>query len=210
MKHDLTGQRFGRLQVVGPAHVDRHGNRHWSCRCDCGTEITKVRGNLVNGWTKSCGCLQREVGKNNRTHGMRHTPEYEAWCNMRGRCFDPKNSAYKRYGGRGIMVCKRWLKFENFIADMGLRPSPKHSLDREDNDGNYTPKNCRWATKKQQNDNTSQNRWLTLHGVTRTISDWSKHTGIRRLTIGWRLDRGWSAERALTTPTRPIRRSASS
>ena len=145
------GDRFGRLVVVGK--VSRGKIR---CLCDCGAEVVKHRYRLVNGETRSCGCLQEESwamctkGK----HGMRYTPEYSSWYNMKGRCLNHHNKDFAYYGGRGIIVARRWQNsFSAFLADMGLRPTPKHTLDRIDNNKGYFPTNCRWATRKQQSQN---------------------------------------------------------
>lgn len=122
---------------------------------------------------------------------------------MRQRCNNPEVRAYPRYGGRGIAVCARWLSFANFLADMGPRPTPAHTVERIDNNGPYAPENCRWADRTEQANNTRKNRHLTLNGATRTLAEWSRATGIGTHTIGARIDRlGWSVEMALTTPTR--------
>ena len=108
----------------------------------------------------------------NKTHGMSGTPEYQAWIDMKHRCFNPNHKNYLDYGGRGITVCDRWLNLDNFLADMGTKPSPKHSLDRIDNNGDYSPKNCKWSTRVEQNNNTRYNRLITIDDVTLTITQW--------------------------------------
>lgn len=131
----------------------------------------------------------------------RNTPEFRAWSAMRNRCTNPRNAAYARYGGRGVSVCSRWREsFWAFLEDMGRRPSPMHSLDRINNDGNYEPGNCRWATRRQQLTNYSRNRYLALGRRTMTLDQWEEETGIDHRTITARLDRGWSDREALTVP----------
>lgn len=206
---DLTGQRYGRLTVTGP-YIDRK----WTCRCDCGNTKEIFQGSLRRGLTKSCGCLNSEVtAERNRTHGMapRHErpTEYTIWALMRTRCQDTTSKSYPRYGGRGITVCERWSSsFEAFYEDMGPRPSPQHQIDRIDNDGSYTPENCRWADLVTQRNNMSSNLRLTYNGETRTLADWSRATGIPYDTLKQRIGKmKWSVERALTAPvrTRPRR-----
>jgi hypothetical protein len=134
--------------------------------------------------------------------------EYRVWQDMRRRCYDSKRKGYHNYGGRGIKVCARWQVFENFIIDMGPRPTAKHSLDRKKNNDNYYPRNCRWATKKEQRRNSRTSHYLTFRGKKRTIIEWSEITGIDNRLILTRITRlGWSVRLALTTPPRPIIRS---
>jgi hypothetical protein len=166
---------------------------------------------LLKERTKSCGCLSREAAAAKRvTHGdtigHRNAPEYDCYKNMIGRCYRPTLPTYKRYGARGIRVCERWRdSYENFIADMGRRPSPDHSIDRIDNDGHYEPGNCRWATREQQGTNTRRTRHLTLNGKTPSLSQWARRLGVCDETIRGRLARGWPVEAALTEPMRPTR-----
>lgn len=134
-------------------------------------------------------------------HGLTHTPEYEAWAAMHARCGNPRCKSYKDYGGRGIRVCERWKSFEAFIADMGRRPDGC-SLDRfPDNNGNYEPGNCRWATSRQQGNNKRNNVWLTLNGQTKTFMEWAREYGIPRGKLRKRLKAGWPLQEALTRPS---------
>lgn len=141
-------------------------------------------------------------------HGLSGTPEYKAWQQMRLRCTDPKHKAYPGYGGRGITVCARWLQsVAAFVADMGPKPSPRHELDRIENDKGYEPGNCRWVTRKVNGRNRRSNRWVTFNGETLTIAEWSERTGIPRDTLKKRLDGGWTDESAITTPLMKDRKS---
>ena len=134
-------------------------------------------------------------------HGMTGTPEYRAWLHMKDRCFNPNNKQYLDWGGRGITVCDRWKNsFENFFADMGLKPTPKHSIDRIDNDGDYCPDNCRWSTSKDQNNNKRSNRLITIACVTLNIAQWAKEMGFAKSVIQNRLRDGWSEFDAVMTP----------
>jgi hypothetical protein len=151
---DLTNEQFGRLTALKPISKI-NGAYIWLCHCSCGIEVEVCSGSLKSGRTSSCGCLQKELARELHTkHGFSHTPEYNAWINMKLRCTSPKCKYYKDYGGRGIQVCERWREsFENFLSDMGKKPSPELSIDRINNDGNYEPGNCRWATKIEQTNN---------------------------------------------------------
>lgn len=137
-------------------------------------------------------------------HGLSYTPEYRAWQQMRLRCTNPQHKAWPDYGGRGILVCDRWLhSVENFIADMGLKPTAKHEIDRENNDGHYEPGNCRWVVRKVNCRNRRNNHLIAHEGLTLSMSEWSERSGVPCDTISHRLRAGWSTERALSTPARP-------
>lgn len=137
----------------------------------------------------------------NFKHGQARTVVYRIWTNIKYRCYKKGSQSYHKYGARGIIVCDRWLNsFENFIKDMGPRPSNKHSIERLDNNGNYEPTNCKWATTKEQQNNTSRSRRIEYNGVIKTLSQWGGVYGMQAQVIGKRLDKGWSVEKALTTP----------
>ena len=149
---DMTGFKSGRLAVIGMADGRKNNQVLWRCRCDCGNETTVMGSNLRSGGTKSCGCLEVDMrGKSQLTHGLSKTREYAIWAGILRRCYDPNRRAYDHYGGRGIVMCEEWrTSVEKFIADMGPAPSSRHSVDRIDNDGNYEPANCRWASYTEQ------------------------------------------------------------
>lgn len=166
---NLTGKRFGYWVVLERTGADRSGKPTWLCRCECGTERIVTGSNLRGGYSKSCGCvLVEQLTK----HGKFNSPEYKIWSAMIQRCTNPNSQNYHRYGGRGVRVCERWLKFENFLADMGERPDGT-TLDRVDNDGNYEVTNCRWATRETQYRNRSTNRNITYHGIEMCLTDWA-------------------------------------
>lgn len=197
------GQRNGRLTVLQRAanKVEPSGaiRAQWLCRCDCGNEVVVTGHALGKGHTKSCGCLNRE---NAPKHGMARARIYRVWVHMRQRCENPHYTHYDRYGGRGIAVCERWQSFENFYADMGGCPLGM-TLDREDNDRDYEPGNCRWATRVEQSNNRANNVHMTYKGQTKTLAEWGLVTGLGKSVIIGRLASGWSIERVLTEPLVP-------
>lgn len=191
------GEKYGRLLVIERAanKSANDTNARWLCKCDCGKTCIVYGQDLARGKQVSCGCYNQEK----RTkHGMARTHVNAVWRQMLGRCENPKHQAYKNYGARGITVSDSWHKFENFIADMGERPTG-YTLERVDNNKGYSKENCIWATVKVQLNNRRNNRLLTYNGETHTIAEWSDITGIKWDTIRCRIRYGWSIEKALTT-----------
>lgn len=202
---DISGQRFGRWTVVRYAGKSDRRKTMWMCRCECGEERIVFSESLRRGTSLSCGCLHREIASgSHRTHGLSRNPVYQVWASMIKRCTNPNSKYYSYYGGRGIIVCERWRKsFSDFFDDMGPRPSPKHSIDRINNDGNYEPENCRWATRREQSLNKRNNRLLECRGQKRTLFEWAEIAGINPMTISCRLKHDWSTEAAIFTPPNP-------
>src|SRR6516162_1801432 len=175
---DLTGRKFGRWTVLGRAHNSIAGQTRWRCQCSCGKCGIVQGASLKRPSGGSCGCanidatVARSTKHGHATNGI--SPTYHTWAGMKSRCTNPLHKNYSLYGGRGIIVCERWLNsFEAFLADMGEKPAKK-SLDRINNDGPYSPENCRWASQKQQCRNSKINRLITCNGVTKTIIEWSE------------------------------------
>ncbi len=187
---DMTGQRFGHWMVMSRAENSSKHQAQWLCQCDCGVSATILGANLRFGKTKSCGCARTEKTK---THGMGCTPEYKTWAGMIDRCHNTKNKGYANYGGRGIKVCDRWSDFTLFFADMGEKPSGL-SIDRIDNNGDYEPSNCRWATIQEQQNNKRKNWFLVINGKTKTVAQWAREMGVSPSQAYRRLRLGWSVE----------------
>lgn len=201
---EMAGKKFGRLTVIR-----RNGTKNkcaaWLCSCECG-RTTTIDGSLLRrGNVRSCGCLADETWPPSRiTHNGSRSPEYKVWIAMRRRCHTKTDDHYDEYGGRGISVCARWRhSFENFLADMGKRPSAKHSLDRfPDNDGNYEPSNCRWATDAEQQRNRRISVYLTHKGERRLLVEWAERLKMSPFVLYERLKRGWSHSRVIETPVK--------
>lgn len=199
---DLTGKRFGRLVVKHFAYM-RHSTSYWNCLCDCGKQHVVCGTSLTRGSTKSCGCFHDEKAKERATkHGYAHSKIYYVWQAMIKRCQNPKDKSYINYGGRGITVCAEWQNFMCFYKwakTHGYKDGK--SIDRVDNNMGYSPTNCRWATRKQQNNNTRKTHKITYKNTTKTLTDWCKELGLNHNTIYARIYcYKWPIEKALTTP----------
>lgn len=195
---DLTGDGYGRLTVLSEG-ARRGESRTWVCRCDCGTETIVWQCALRTGNTKSCGCAHIERARSlHRTHGLSKLPEYSIWIGMIQRCENPNADMYHLYGGRGIRVCREWRNdFARFFADMGPRPTKRHSIERNDSDKNYEPKNCRWATPAEQSRNTKKNRLFQFpDGRTLCLTDAALERGLDPSRVRGRLRIGWSPAEA--------------
>lgn len=203
---DLTGKTYNGLKVIERVGKYSSGDSKWSYLCHCGEVKTSTGSTLRLNKIKSCGCMKNKyISEKNKTHGESKNPLYTVLKTMIARCNNTNNHKYSRYGARGIRVCDEWLDYENF-RDWALSNGYKSGLtiDRIDNDGNYSPSNCRWVDNKTQSRNKSTNRFLEYKGVKKILSDWSKLTGLNHKTIAYRIDKGWSVELALTTPTKNI------
>ncbi len=204
------GDTFVNLTVVERIILPgktKEGRVRYRCICYCGKERLVEGFKLNDNPRMSCGNHKSEKAKENGRKRIRHgqargsgghSPEHRTWVSMNFRCYSPKCQDWERYGGRGIKVCKRWrYSFANFFADMGKRPGRGYVIDRKDNDGDYEPKNCRWLTVRESNRNKSDTRYLTINGVTKSMGHWSDETKRGIVTIRQRLNRGWSAKRAV-------------
>lgn len=197
---DMTGLRYGLLTVLHRGGAQGKGQVAWRCVCDCGNEAL-VRGDqLRSGHTRSCGCIRLEaVRAAVQTHGMSRTRMHIIWLQMKRRCHSPSSKNYAMYGARGIEVCERWRdSFQTFYDDMGEPPSAKHTLDRKDNNGHYSPENCRWATRAEQMRNTRATRFIDIDGDVRTLTEWRRHFNVPTGTFYKRVARGMTPQEALT------------
>lgn len=199
-KIDLTGQSFGKLTALKLA--THNGRSAWICRCQCGAEKPVAQSSLRSGASLSCGCGAIRWGNQSaRKHGLWRHPLRGTWRSMKERCYNPKAFNYPRYGGRGITVCDHWRdSFELFVKDNQASALPGLTLDRIDPNGDYTPENCRWISKKGQARNTRSTKYYLLNGVNRSIHEWADLAGIKPCHITYRLNKGWPLEPALTLP----------
>lgn len=211
MKIKLEGKRFGRLFVVGIAEKPPNSkNRHsrWLCSCECGNMVTVSSDKLKNGDTKSCGCLKSELstekikkyGKPHKTHGESKGRLYNIYNHMKRRCHDEKNKKYPDYGGRGITVCPEWRDSFEAFRDWAMANGYRDDLtiDRRDNDGPYSPENCRWTTNKEQQNNKRTSHKVSFNGEEITLAQLSEKTGLPMKTLWWRAMHGWKDEKLIT------------
>lgn len=206
-KHlELTGQRIGHVTVVKYIGIDSRASSVWECRCDCGRRFYKSGVYLARKYPdQSCGCLTRPyISKAMTRHGHEGKRTYSSWHGMKTRCLNPRSASYYNYGGRGIRVCERWLKFENFLADMGERP-PNMTLERKDYNGHYEPSNCVWADDATQRRNKRNTRMITINGESKCIAEWAKIAGLTPENIWYRIKYGWTGP-DLLLPVRPLNR----
>lgn len=206
---DLTGARFGRWTVICRAGKAKNGHTQWLCECACGQTEIVGGDSLKSGHSRSCGCLRKETHW--ETHGKSKTKLFRVWCAMRDRCLRPTDKCYSWYGGRGISVCSEWSnsfqEFYNWALNSGY--SAGLTIDRIDNNGNYTPSNCRWVDRSTQSRNRRSTHFITVKGETHCIKEWSEITGISENVIYLRINRlKWSPERAVSEPVKSIKKSA--
>ena len=205
-RSDMVGRVFGKLTVVAFSHYHRQPSGKlvslWACRCICGGDKITTGQNLLRGDTVSCGC----ASANQVIHGLKGTPTYNSWKSMKTRCLNQRSNNWQRYGGRGIVICERWLSFPNFLADMGERPEGT-SLDRIDNNGPYEPGNCRWATREEQANNTSQNIFADWGGQRKTATQLARMLGLNNKRVSKHVKRRfevdpWTFCAGVSTPPR--------
>lgn len=215
----MVGQSFGSLIVLEsrkrvyyrsdrPNGIGRT-KQFWLVQCSCGTRPYELSDDKLRTGAQACrSCTHSGVNNSRRIHGESDgvargkrsvaSPEYRCWKSIKNRCYNPNWKQYNDYGGRGIRVCQRWLdSFEHFLEDMGRKPSHSHSIQRRDNDGNYSPDNCYWATDKEQRRNKRTTNWITIEGETKSRIEWLEELGISKSTFGWRKKQGWSDQEAL-------------
>lgn len=200
---DLSGKRFGRLTVISIKQTNKK-RVEWICKCDCGNTAIVTSAHLKNGHTKSCGCLFKEKRQStNLSHGMSKSRIYALWNMMKQRCTNPVVYNYCDYGGRGISVCDDWINFDGFYK-WALANGYQEwlTIDRIDNNVGYCPENCRWVSAKIQANNRRNNKIIEYNGEKHTLSEWSDIVDIKSHTIGERLRKGWTVEKALTTPVK--------
>ncbi|MCL2636949.1 MAG: hypothetical protein FWD48_01130 [Oscillospiraceae bacterium] len=208
---DLTGQRFGRLTVVSRAENAKCRVARWKCLCVCGNTTFTRNDYLIKGKTKSCGCLGSELASKrmkqnpiNKSHNKSKSRIYNIWSTIKQRTTDPNHKEYHNYGERGIIMHKEWFNSFQSFYDWSIQNGYKENLcnDRKQNNGNYSPDNCRWITNKENCNNKRNNRYITIREETKTLSQWAEIYKINYFTVYSRIKRGWNEIEALTTPVR--------
>lgn len=209
---DIVGKIFNYITVIEDSGQFKKKAPLYKCICICGNEFLSTSSVIFNGAKKSCGCKRGEqnigrkrpdlvlINKNRVKHSDASRYAYSSWKAMLYRCINPKSKDFYLYGGRGILVCDRWMNFELFFADMGVRPKGM-TIDRIDVNGNYEPLNCKWATPKEQARNTRTNVNITYNGATKCIAEWADESAVERKALEYRIRAGWNAKKALTTPS---------
>lgn len=195
---DLSGNRYGRLTVVCQAERSKSGQIRWRCRCDCGKEVAVATSNLTSGHTKSCGCFRDESRiKVHTKHGLRHTRIYSVWGKIKGRCYNKNTPCYDRYGGRGIKMCDEWRDnpeaFAKWAYENGFDENAEYgecTLERINNDGDYEPGNCKWASMREQSNNRRSNRVIEHNGEKHTLAEWTRILGVSNSKLIWHLNKG--------------------
>lgn len=205
--NDLTGKKFGKLTVIKRCGSNKNGRALWLCKCDCGNTKIVCGNSLLTKITMSCGCYNKElVKKVNLKHNMSYTKLYKVWQGMKTRCYDKNFMYYYNYGGRGITICDEWKndfsKFYEWTINNGYEEGL--TIDRINVNGNYEPNNCRWITKREQNNNMNKTIFIEYNGKRQTISQWSKELNISRVALYERIKRGWNAKKTLTTPLKVV------
>lgn len=199
MPEEMIGKKFNHLLVLSLSGSINQ-RLYYKCLCDCGNEKIILGTSMRLKKSQSCGCLRiQRITK----HNLLNSPEYKSWQGMRQRCENPNSDSFKNYGARGICVCKKWRTFNNFYLDMGRKPSPEYTIERLNNDGNYSKNNCVWATKKQQGRNKRNNHIIVFMGQTKCLAEWSELLDIAYPVLQQRLGKyGWSVWESFTTPVK--------
>lgn len=186
----FTGERNGRLVLIETRGKNPNGKLCWVAQCDCGNKTLVIASLFRKGRVRSCGCLRDELNRVRAiTHGMAASPEHKVWLGMKSRCNNPKAENYRHYGGRGIKVCEAWEDFANFYKDVGPRPSPKHTIERVDHNGNYEPSNCVWLHNSLQNQNRRDNKHVTLDGEDLVLAEAFRRANVSFTRFYWRTNK---------------------
>lgn len=197
---NFVNEKFGRLRILKQVGVIKYKTCTVivvECKCDCGNTSIVRKPKLINGHTQSCGCLQKETIRDlSKTHGLSKSSTYSSWASMINRCTNKNIEQFQNYGGKGVSVCKEWLNFENFLSDMGVKPSKDHQIDRIDNNGNYEPSNCKWSTRIENCNNKSNNVKYNYKGEILSVTEISRRSGIVRSRISnWKNRSNYSQDK---------------